>query len=213
MINFSYNRKSKILIQGRHHVSSEQILNIASESLVMSGLAGRYATAIFDLAKEAKKLDKVAKELNSLKAILAESAELKDFTMSPIISAELKSKAMAAVVAKAKFSDLVAHFVGVVAANGRLDRLSNIISEFLSIHDHHKGIMNAHVASAHALTKAQMTALKSKLKSLVGKDVNLEADTDESLLGGMVVRIGSKMIDTSLKTKLANLEESMKEVG
>jgi F-type H+-transporting ATPase subunit delta len=194
-------------------VSSEQVLNIASETLNVSGLAGRYATAIFDLAQEAKKLDNVAKELTSLDAMLTESAELKSLTNSPIISAEVKSKAIAAIVAKAKYSDLVSNFVGVVANNSRLDQLSTIISEFLNILDHHNGVVNAHVMAASALTKAQVTSLKAKLKLVVGRDVNLETDVDESLLGGMVVRIGSNMIDSSLKTKLANLEESMKEVG
>lgn len=194
-------------------MSSEQVSNIASENLIVSGLAGRYATAIFDLAQEAKSLDNVAKELASLQSILSESLELKNLTESPIISVELKAQAMNAVLAVAKPSELVANFVGVVAANGRLDQLSNIISEFTRIHDHHKGEVNAHVATAYALTKAQMTSLKAKLKSMVGRDVNLDSDVDESLLGGMVVRIGSKMIDSSLKTKLANLEESMKEVG
>jgi len=107
----------------------------------------------------------------------------------------------------------VANFIGVVAANGRLDHLENIISEFGRILAHHNGEVSASVTTANKLTKAQLDALKTKLKSMVGSKVTVDTDVDEGLLGGMVVKIGSRMIDSSLATKLANLEESMKEVG
>lgn len=187
--------------------------NIVSENLTITGLAGRYAIALFDLGQEAKSLDKVAQDMSTVQALLVESSDLKGLTVNPVFSSEEKGRAMAAVVAAAGIDKLVANFIGVVSANGRLDQLENILSEFNRILAHHKGEVNASVVTAHKLTKAQLDALKAKLKSMVGSDVNVETDIDESLLGGIVVKIGSCMIDSSLKTKLANLEESMKEVG
>jgi len=194
-------------------LSSDMTSNIVSENLTISGLAGRYAVALFDLAKETKALDKVAKDLATLSALLNESSDLKGLTLNPVFSSEEKARAVAAVVAAANLDQMVANFVGVVAQNSRLDQLENIISEFNRILAHHNGEVNASVVTAHKLTKAQLDALKAKLKSMVGSDVTVETEIDDSLLGGMVVKIGSRMIDSSLKTKLANLEESMKEVG
>ena len=194
-------------------MSSELSSNIASEKLTISGLAGRYAVALFDLANEANALDDVAKDLATLEALLNESAELSNLTQSPIFSREQQGRAMAAVADQAGLGKLVQNFVAVVATNRRLDQLKNIIKEFSRQLAHHKGEVNASVVTAHKLSKDQLDALKAKLKSMVGRDVNVETDVDESLLGGMIVNIGSRMIDSSLKTKLANLEESMKEVG
>ena len=165
-------------------MSSEKVDNIASEKISLSGLAGRYALALFELAEEGKTLDQVAKELDALGVLLDESVELR-----------------------------VANFIGVVTSNRRLDQLVNIINEFNRLLSHHRGEVNAFVTTAFRLDKSQLGALSAKLKSMVGSDVNMEANVDDELLGGMVVRIGSRMIDNSLKTKLANLEATMKEVG
>lgn len=194
-------------------MSSNMTSNIVSENLTISGLAGRYAIALFDLGKETNALDNVAKNLATLSALLNESSDLKGLTLNPVFSSEEKARAIFAVVKAAKLDQLVANFIGVVANNDRLDQLENIISEFNRILAHHNGEVNASVVTAHKLTKTQLDALKAKLKSMVGSDVNVETEVDDSLLGGMVVKIGSRMIDSSLKTKLANLEESMKEVG
>ena len=194
-------------------MSSEMTSNIVSENLTITGLAGRYAIALFDLGKETNTLDKVAQDIATLSALLETSADLRGLTLNPIFSSDEKSRAMAAVIAAAKLDKLVTNFVGVVANNSRLDQLENIISEFNRILAHHNGEVSASVVTAHKLTKAQLDALKAKLKSMVGSDVNVDTDEDEGLLGGMIVKIGSRMIDSSLKTKLANLEESMKEVG
>ena len=194
-------------------MSSEMTSNIVSENLTITGLAGRYAIALFDLANEAKTLDKVAQDIATLSALLETSADLKGLTLNPVFSTDEKSRAILAVVKAAEIDKLVTNFVGVVAKNGRLDQLENIISEFNRILAHHNGEVSASVVTAHKLTKTQLDALKVKLKSMVGSDVNVDTDEDASLLGGMVVKIGSRMIDSSLKTKLANLEESMKEVG
>jgi len=194
-------------------VSSDKAQNIASETLTVTGLAGRYAIALFDLGKEADALDAVAADVATLQAVLKDSDDLSGLSRNPIFSVEEKGRAMTAVIEAAKIDKLVSNFIGVVTSNGRLDQLENIIQEFNRLLAHHKGEINASVVTASKLGKAQLDALKAKLKSMVGRDVNVETDIDESLLGGMVVKIGSRMIDSSLKTKLANLEESMKEVG
>lgn len=194
-------------------MSSDKAQNIASETLTLSGLAGRYAIALFDLGKESDALETVAQDVATLQALLKDSPDLLGLSLNPIFSAEEKGRAMAAVIKAVKIGKLVSNFVGVVSRNGRLDQLGNIIHEFNRLLAHHKGEVNASVVTANTLSEAQLEALKAKLKSMVGSDVNVATEIDESLLGGMVVKIGSRMIDSSLKTKLANLEESMKEVG
>lgn len=194
-------------------MSSEKAENIASENISLTGLAGRYALALFELAEEAKTLDSVAEEINALGALVKESDELYMLTTSPVISRANQSAAMAEVVKAAGLSKTVENFLGVVTNNRRLDQLSNIIREFNRKLEHHRGEVNASVVTACKLDKKQLDAISSKLKSMVGRDVNVETEVDEELLGGMVVRVGSRMIDSSLKTKLANLEATMKEVG
>ncbi|MBT7582954.1 MAG: F0F1 ATP synthase subunit delta [Kordiimonadaceae bacterium] len=194
-------------------MSSEDTANIASENITLSGLAGRYAVALFELAVEEKNLDNVAEELTALGELLKSSDELKMLTTSPIISRANQAAAMSAMVKAAGFSKTVENFIGVVTANRRLDQLANMINEFNRMLSHHRGEVNASVVTAYKLDNKQLDALSAKLKSMVGSDANLESDVDEELLGGMVVRVGSKMIDSSLKTKLANLEATMKEVG
>lgn len=194
-------------------MSSDKANNIASENISLSGLAGRYAVALFELAVEEKTLDRVAEELNALKALLNDSVELQILTNSPVISRNNQATAMTKMVKAAKFSKTVENFIGVVTANRRLSQLNNIINEFNRYLAHHRGEVNASVVTAYKLDKKQLDALSTKLKSMVGSDVNIETKVDEELLGGMVVRIGSRMIDSSLKTKLANLEATMKEVG
>lgn len=194
-------------------MSSDMASNIVSENLTITGLAGRYAIALFELGQEAKTLEKIAQDVATLSSLLGSSADLRGLTLNPVFSSEEKGRAMAAVIKAAELDKLVANFVGVIANNGRLDHLENIITEFNRIFAHHKGEVSASVITAQKLTKAQLDALKNKLKSMVGSDVTVDTDVDESLLGGMIVKIGSSMIDSSLKTKLANLEESMKEVG
>ena len=194
-------------------MSSEDTTNIASENIPLSGLAGRYAVALFELAVEEKILNNVADELVALGALLKSSDELDMITTSPIISHANKAAAMSELVRFAGFSKTVKNFIGVVTANRRLDQLANMINEFNRMLSHHRGEVNASVVTAYKLDKNQLDALSIKLKSMVGSDINLESDVDEVLLGGMVVRVGSRMIDSSLKTKLANLEATMKEVG
>jgi len=194
-------------------VSSEKATNIASENISLTGLAGRYAVALFELAVENNDLDVVAGDLILLDELLENSSEIQMLTTSPVISRKNKAVAMTAMTNAANFSKTVENFIGVVTANHRLNQLGNIINEFNRYLAHHRGEVKASVVTAYKLDKKQLDALSIKLKSMVGSDVSVETDVDEELLGGMVVRIGSRMIDSSLKTKLANLEATMKEVG
>lgn len=194
-------------------MSSEKAEQIASENISLTGLAGRYAVALFEIAEEEKSLDRVADELAGLASLLIDNEDLQQITTSPIISRANQSAAMAALVKAGNFSKTVENFIGVVTNNRRLDQLNNIINEFNRMLSHHRGEVNASVVTAYKLDKKQLDALSKKLKSMVGSDVNVETEVDETLLGGMVVRVGSRMIDSSLKTKLANLEATMKEVG
>ena len=191
-------------------MSSEDTANIASENITLSGLAGRYAVALFELAVEEKNLDNVAEELTALGELLKSSDELKMLTTSPIISRANQAAAMSAMVKAAGFSKTVENFIGVVTANRRLDQLANMINEFNRMLSHHRGEVNASVVTAYKLDNKQLDALSAKLKSMVGSDVNLESDVDEELLGGMVVKVGSRMVDSSLRTKLQRLELSLK---
>ncbi|NOZ42351.1 MAG: F0F1 ATP synthase subunit delta [Alphaproteobacteria bacterium] len=194
-------------------MSSNMTSKIVAENLIISGLAGRYAVALFDLAKETATLDNTAQDVATLAALLAESEDLVGMMLNPVFSIKTKSRAMAAVVKYAQIGDMVANFVSVVSRNGRLDQLENIIAEFRRIFAHYNGEVTASVVTARKLTKPHLAVLKKKLESMVGCDVTVATDIDPALLGGVVVKIGSHMIDSSLATRLANLEESMKEVG
>ena len=179
----------------------------------VSGLAGRYATAIFELAREARTLDGVAADLAALTKLLNTSADLTRLVRSPVFSRAEQGKAMAAVLARMQVQDLTARFIGLVASKRRLFVLPAIISIFNALLAAHRGEVSAQVTSAHALDSEQLDAIKSALKQAAGRDVQLQAVVDNSILGGLIVRMGSRMIDGSLRTKLNNLQIAMKEVG
>lgn len=185
---------------------------MSAAKVVVSGLSGRYARALFDLAREQKSLDAVETGLASLKAMLAESDDLRRLVSSPLYSRDDQAKAVAGVAKKAGLPDPVRNLLGVLAANRRLASLEAVIRDFGRLMAHHRGEISADVVSAQPLNAAQEKALKAKLKSITGQDVTIDMRVDESLLGGLVVKVGSRMIDSSLKTKLNNLENAMKGV-
>ncbi len=185
---------------------------MTSHKAIVSGISGRYSVALFELAQEGKALKAVESDLASLKDLLAESADLRELVSSPLLGRADQIKGIAAVAASAKLSDLTGKFLGVLAANQRLNMVGGIISAFEKLMAFHKGEVNAEVVSAVALTKAQLTELKKKLKSAVGTDVAIESSVDETLLGGLKVKVGSRMVDSSLRTKLDNLAITMKGV-
>ncbi|MEQ8665273.1 MAG: F0F1 ATP synthase subunit delta [Rhodospirillales bacterium] len=179
-------------------------------SVEVSGLAGRYATALYDLADAGKVIDEVAADLASLGRMIDESEDLRRLVMSPVISRGEQTKAIRALVDKAGMQDLTQRFVGTVAQNRRLFVLRKMISAFHAYLAERRGQATAEVTSATELTDKQLSALNDALKGAMGTSVSVETKVDPSLLGGLVVKVGSRMIDTSLRTKLAQLRLAMK---
>lgn len=186
---------------------------MSSETIGATGLSGRYAMALFDLAEENKALDAVADDLKGLDAMIKESSDLDRLIKSPVISRSEQSRALAALIEKAGMNDLTAKFVGLVAQNRRLFALPGIIRAYLDIIAGRRGEVTAQVISAKKLTEKQLSALTASLKKAVGGNVAVEPEVDPELLGGLVVRVGSRMVDSSLKTKLSHLRLAMKGVG
>ena len=176
-------------------------------------IAERYASALYELADSAKALDQVAGDHRSLKAMMAASSDLVRLIRSPVLGRADQSKAVTALAEKAGFHDLTRRFLGTVAANRRLFTLSSVIEGFLAELARRRGEATADVTSAVSLTPAQTAALEEALRSAVGSKVTVDLKVDRSLIGGLVVRVGSRMIDTSLATKLRRLRLAMKGVG
>lgn len=185
----------------------------SSTSGQISGVAERYASALFELAVSEKKIPAVEKDLNRLSDLLNSSEDLMRVVKSPVFSADDQVAAMGAVLDKAKIIGLVGNFVRVVAGNRRLFAVPDMIRSFRQKLAEHRGEAVADVKVAQKLTPAQTKELKTVLKGIVGKDVTLDMTEDASLLGGMIVKIGSRQIDTSLKTKLSSMKLALKEVG
>jgi F-type H+-transporting ATPase subunit delta len=179
----------------------------------VSGVASRYATALFELADEARSLDAVANDLTQIREMLNGSDDLARLVRSPAYSAEDQARAFKSVMEAAGVSGLVSNFLSLVIKNRRLFLLSDMISGFLSQLANKRGEMSADVTSAHALSDGQLQSLKSALKTATGRDVQINTKVDQSLLGGLVVKVGSRMIDSSLKTKLNSLKLAMKEAS
>lgn len=177
---------------------------------IKASLAGRYAAALFELAEENKQLDAVEGSLAKLKSALADSDEFATLTTSPLVGRSEAVAAAKAVSESLGLDALTAKFLGTLAENRRLAQLGPAIRAFSTIAAQYRGEANAEVISAHPLTDDQVATLKAKLKSLVGRDVNIDMNVDPSLLGGLVVRMGSRMIDGSLRTKLNSLATAMK---
>ncbi|WP_379920828.1 F0F1 ATP synthase subunit delta [Erythrobacter sp. R86502] len=177
---------------------------------IKASLAGRYASALFDLAAENGKVTAVESDLGTLGTALSESDDLAALTTNPELPRETQGKAMAAVAQELKLSDLTVNFLGVLAANRRLAKLPAIISAFRAIAAAQRGEVTATVTSAHPLSDDQLATLKSKLTAREGRTVMLTASVDPDLLGGLVVTIGSQRIDASIRTRLNSLAQAMK---
>jgi F-type H+-transporting ATPase subunit delta len=194
-------------------VESREILPVADTSKHISGVAERYASSLFELALEEGAIDAVSADLSAFQALIDDSEDLKRLVRSPVFSAEEQLKAIEAIVAKAGIKSPVGNFLKVVARNRRLFALPGMIKSFRQIAAEHRGEVAAEVTSAHALTPAQEEELKVALKGVTGKDVSVTVTVDPSLLGGLIVKVGSRQIDTSLRTKLSTLKLALKEVG
>jgi F-type H+-transporting ATPase subunit delta len=177
---------------------------------IVQGLSGRYATALFDLAIDGKVLDKVTASLGTLVTALAESPDLKTLTTSPMISRTAAAAGIAGVATALALDPLTTAFLGVLATNRRLAALPAIIRGVNALAAARRGEITAQVTAAHPLSAAQQKALAAKLKAGLGRDVALDITVDPAILGGLVVRVGSKMIDSSLKTRLDALGQALK---
>jgi F-type H+-transporting ATPase subunit delta len=186
---------------------------LAAQNSVLVHIARPYATALFDLARGEGGLDAVEAGLTQIAEAAKTSPDFERFLRSPVIGAGEKAKAVDAIMAKSGASATVSNFVRLVAENGRLFALTSMISVFRELAAEARGEVVADVTSAEPLTSQQVTALADTLKQKIGKTVTLNQHVDESLIGGLVVKVGSRMIDTSLKTKLAAMKIAMKEVG
>jgi F-type H+-transporting ATPase subunit delta len=177
---------------------------------IQASLAGRYASALFELASEAGTVTAVESDLETVAAALTESADLRELTTNPQIGRQAQGKGIAAVAASLGLSDLTKKFLGTLAGNGRLSKLGDIVRAFRTIASAQRGEVTAEVTSAHALTDAQIDQLKTKLTAREGRTVKLSTKVDPDLLGGLVVTIGSKRIDGSIRTRLNSLAQAMK---
>jgi F-type H+-transporting ATPase subunit delta len=176
----------------------------------LTGLAGRYATALYELADEAKTLDAVANDLTGIKKAIAESADLQRLIASPLIPRHEQAKGVLALVEKMGVSDLTRRFVGMVARNRRLFRLDAIIDGYMSLLAAHRGEVEATVTSAKPLTPPQAEQVNDALRTAVGRKVAVSLQVDPTLLGGLKVKVGSRQIDASLASKLQRLQLAMK---
>jgi F-type H+-transporting ATPase subunit delta len=186
---------------------------VSETASTSTGIASRYATAVFELAKEAKKLAAVEKDIDALAAAMTDSADLRDLISSPVYASDAQSKAIVAIAGKMGLGDILTGTLGLMAEKRRLFVLPYLIDAVRELIAAEKGEMTAEVTSAKKLTKAQETKLAAELKKTVGKDVKIDASVDEALIGGLVVKLGSKMIDTSIASQLSKLQNAMKEVG
>ena len=187
--------------------------DVATEAQMLASVPGRYASALFELAQEQSQLQPVENDLNSIQAMLDESSDLMRMVRSPVFSADDQLKALDALLGQAGIGGLTLNFVKLIVRNRRLFALPDMIKAFRTLAAGARGEVEADVASATALNDSQLQALKETLKASIGKDVQINASVDPSLLGGLVVKVGSRMLDSSLRTKLSTLKLRMKEVG
>jgi F-type H+-transporting ATPase subunit delta len=186
---------------------------VAAEDPSVSGVSGRYATALFELARDQKSVDSIKADLDRFEAMLADSADLRRLVRSPVFAAEAQLRALSAVLDQAGISGISANFLKVLTANRRLFAVNEVIRAFRALVARFKGEATADVTVAETLNDKNLDALKTALKTVTGKDVALNVKVDPSIIGGLVVKLGSRMVDSSLRTKLNSIKHAMKEAG
>ena len=187
--------------------------SMAGQKTIVSGVAGRYATALFELALEQKSVDAVKADLDRFGVMVDDNPELARLVRSPVFTADEQAKALTAVLSNAGIGGLAAKFLLLVASNRRLFAIGQILKAFRLLVAQHKGEVTAEVTVAEKLDDRHLGALKGALKNVTGKDVDLDVKVDPSIIGGLIVKLGSRMVDTSLKTKLNAIKHAMKEIG
>jgi F-type H+-transporting ATPase subunit delta len=194
---------------GRTRKNGRQVEGTQS---IVSGMAGRYASALFELALEEKALDSVKADLEKFDALLAESPDLERLVRSPVFSADDKLKALSAILDKAGIKGLAANFLRVLTTNRRLFAVRDVVRGYRALVARHRGEVTAQVTVAEKLSDKNLAALKDALKSkTAGKDIDLDVKIDPSIIGGLIVKVGSQMVDSSLRTKLNSIKLAMKE--
>jgi F-type H+-transporting ATPase subunit delta len=186
---------------------------VKGEGTIVSGMAGRYATALFELAREERSLDTVKVDLDRFDLLIGESADLSRLVRSPVFTAEQQTKALGAVLQRAGIGGLAAKFLAVVAQNRRLFAVKDIIRDFRLLLARHKGEVSAEVTLAERPDERRLGLIKDALRSVTGKDVQVDVKVDPSIIGGLIVKLGSRMVDSSLRTKLKSIKHAMKEVS
>ena len=185
---------------------------MAGEDPIISGMAGRYAGALFELALDDKAVDAVKTDLEQFDALVAGSPDLNRLVRSPVFGADEQMKALTAILAKAGIKGLAASFLQAITANRRLFAVRDMIRSFRALVARHKGEITAHVTVAEKLSDKNLDALKSAIKSVTGgKDIDLDVNVEPAIIGGLIVKVGSRMIDSSLRTKLNAIKFAMKE--
>ena len=188
-------------------------MDVSEPASISTGIASRYATAIFELAKEDNAIAALDADIGALKAALAESADLGALISSPVYSRDQQAGAIGAIAEKMGLSGIVRNSLSLMASKRRLFVVPQLLQELTRLIAEERGEVTADVTAAKALSDAQEKQLVETLKARVGKDVKINMSVDESLIGGLVVKVGSRMIDTSIRSKLAALQNTMKEVG
>ncbi|NNE79322.1 MAG: F0F1 ATP synthase subunit delta [Silicimonas sp.] len=186
---------------------------MSESASISTGIAGRYATAVFELAKDGNELDRLENDISTLDAAISGSADFRSLIHSPIYTRAQQGTATAAIAEKMELSGTVANTLKLMASKRRLFVLPQLITALRGLIADEKGEVTADVRAATALSDEQQENLAATLKKSVGKDVKMNVTVDESLIGGLIVKVGSKMIDTSIRSKLAALQNTMKEVG
>lgn len=177
---------------------------------IRANLAGRYASALFDLARDQRQIEVVGKSLDALSEALLDSKDLAELVTSPLVSREEAGAALAALAPGLKLDPITTNFLGVLAKNGRKNQLRDVVRAYRRLAADHRGETTAEVVTARPLNDEQLAALKQQLRSRAGRDVNVDASVDPKILGGIVVKLGSQMIDASIRTKLNRLASAMK---
>jgi len=186
---------------------------VSGEEPIVSGMAGRYATALFELALENKAVDSVRSDLDRFDALVNDVADLDRLVRTPVYGADEQGRALTAVLEKAAIGGIAAKFLKLVTANRRLFAVREMIRAYRALVARHNGEVTAQVTVAEALNDAHRSAIQDALKSVTGKDVGLDVKVDPAIIGGLVVKLGSRMVDSSLRTKLNSIKHAMKEVG
>jgi F-type H+-transporting ATPase subunit delta len=184
---------------------------MAGEDPITSGMAGRYATALFELALEQKAIDAVRTDLDRFDAMLADSEDLRRLVRSPVFTTEAQTRALKAVLDKAGISGLASNFLLLVARKRRLFAASQMIRAYRVLVARHKGEVTAQVTVAEKLSDAHLAALKDALKAVTKQDVQIDLQVEPAIIGGLIVKLGSRMVDSSLRTKLNSIKFAMKE--